>query len=52
MTPGRRSFGTNVFVGLKLRETKNSILEPVVGLLFFDKEKDLKQLLCDRFYLS
>ena len=31
-----------LFVSLKLPETKHSLLEPVVGLLFSDKGKRLK----------
>lgn len=39
MTLGRRAFETDLFVDLKLPETKNSLLDPVVGLLF-SKGKD------------
>lgn len=37
MTLERRAFGTDLFVGLKLQKTKNCLLEPMVGFLFFGK---------------
>ena len=40
--PWEKSMWTALFVGLKLPETKHSLLEPVIGLLFSDKGKRLK----------
>lgn len=34
---------TALLVGLKLPETKHSLLEPVIGLLFSDRKESSKQ---------
>lgn len=49
MTPGRRAFRTEFFVGLKLKETKNSPLEAWLSFCFLARETDSKELLSDWF---